>query len=414
MFKAEKNKKCRICDNHKLFVYLNLGNQPPSNSFINSKKIKEKKFSLKVQICENCGLSQLDTIVSAKNIFKDYNYLSSTSKALVDHYKNMTDDILKVVKPDKNSLILDIGSNDGITLQHYNKKKFNLLGIEPSSAANYAIKKGIKTEKIFFNYLNSIKLKKKYKKAKIITATNVFAHNDKIQDFVKGVKEILDQNGAFIIEFPYIDFMLKENFYDTIYHEHYSYLSISPLNYLFERFDLKIFKINRVNIGASGPALRVYVKHSNNLFFKDDGNLRKYITYETRKKFKNKLKYKKFGKKINMINHKLMNIIQKLYKKKIKVGAFGAPAKGNTLLNTLKLNSKYIVAISENNLEKIGKFSPGSKIKIISDEKFNELKIEYALLLSWNYKDFFIKKSEFIKKGGKFIIPFPKPYILSK
>tara|TARA_B110000967_G_C18901773_1_gene576137 strand:- start:11085 stop:12329 length:1245 start_codon:yes stop_codon:yes gene_type:complete len=414
MFKAKKNKKCRICDNHKLFVYLNLGNQPPSNSFINSKKIKEKKFPLKVQICENCGLSQLDTIVSAKNIFKDYIYLSSTSKALVDHYKNMTNDILKVVKPDKNSLILDIGSNDGITLQHYSKKKFNLLGIEPSSAANYAIKKGIKTEKIFFNYLNSIKLKKKYKKAKIITATNVFAHNDKIQDFVKGVKEILDQNGAFIIEFPYIDFMLKENFYDTIYHEHYSYLSISPLNYLFERFDLKIFKINRVNIGASGPALRVYVKHSNNLFFKDDGNLRKYITYETRKKFKNKLTYKKFGKRINMINHKLMHIIQKLYKEKIKVGAFGAPAKGNTLLNTLKLNSKYITAISENNLEKIGKFSPGSKIKIISDEKFNELKIEYALLLSWNYKDFFIKKSEFIKKGGKFIIPFPKPYILSK
>lgn len=414
MFKAKKNRECRICGNHKLFVYLNLGKQPPSNSFINTKRIKEKKFPLKVQICENCGLSQLDTIVSAKNIFKDYVYLSSTSKALVEHYKKMTSDILKIVKPNKNSLIIDIGSNDGITLQHYCRRKFNLLGIEPSSAAIYAIRKGINTEKIFFNYSNSIKLKKKYKKAKIITSTNVFAHNDKIRDFVKGVKEILDTNGVFIIEFPYIDFMLKENFYDTIYHEHYSYLSITPLNYLFNKFGLKIFKINEVSIGASGPALRVYIKHSNNVFFKDDGNLKKYINYETKKKFKNKSTYKKFSKRINTINRKLMNIIKKLNKKKIKVGAFGAPAKGNTLLNTLKLNSRYIIAISENNLEKIGKFSPGSKIRIISDEKFNELKIKYALLLSWNYKDFFIKKSEFIKNGGKFIIPFPKPYIIGK
>ncbi len=294
------------------------------------------------------------------------------------------------------------------------KKKFKVLGIEPSSAAKYAVKKGIKTERIFFNYSNSKKLKNKYNKAKIITATNVFAHNDKIQDFVKGIKEILDLNGAFVIEFPYIDFMLKENFYDTIYHEHYSYLSITPLDYLFRKFDLKIFKINQVNLGASGPALRVFVKHSNNQKFKDDGNLKKYISYEERKKFKKKTTYKKFEKKIKKINIRITKIIKILNQKKIKVGAFGAPAKGNTLLNTLRLNSKSIIAISENNLEKIGKFTPGSKIKIISDEKFNNWKIKYALLLSWNYKDFFLKKSDFIKNGGKFIIPFPRPHIVGK
>ena len=414
MFNSLKNNKCRICNNSKLYVYLDLGKQPPSNSFIKSRSIKEKKFPLKVQICENCGLSQLDTIVSPKSIFKDYVYLSSTSKALVKHYKKMTDDILKIVKPSKDSLIIDIGSNDGITLQHYDKKRFKLLGIEPSSAAKYAIRKGIKTERIFFNYLNSKKLKNKYKKAKIITATNVFAHNDKIQDFVKGIKEILDLDGVFIIEFPYIDFMLKENFYDTIYHEHYSYLSITPLDYLFKKFDLRIFKINQVNIGASGPALRVFIKHTNNQKFIDDGNLRKYLSYETKKKFKKKLTYKKFGERIIKINKKLIKMIKILNKKQIKVGAFGAPAKGNTLLNTLKLNSKNIIAISENNTEKIGKFSPGSKIKIISDEKFIKLKIKYALLLSWNYKNFFLKKSSFIKKGGKFIIPFPKPHIIGK
>ena len=414
MFKSVKNKKCRICDNKNLSVYLDLGKQPPSNSFINSIKKKEQKFPLKVQICENCGLSQLDTIVSAKNIFKDYVYLSSTSKALVNHYKLMTKDIIKTVRPKRGSLIIDIGSNDGVTLQHYNQKKFKVLGIEPSSASKYAIKKGIKTEKIFFNYLNAKKLLRKYNKATIITATNVFAHNHKIQDFVKGIKEILETNGAFIIEFPYIDFMLMDNFYDTIYHEHYSYLSITPLNHLFKKNELKIFKIDQLNVGASGPALRVYITHQKNNKFKDDGNLKKFMSYENKKKFKNKSTYKKFGKKIIQINRLLKKIIIDLNKKKIKVGAFGAPAKGNTLLNTLNLNSKQIVSVSENNLEKIGKFTPGSKIKIVSDETFNKSDIKYALLLSWNYKDFFLKKSDYIKNGGKFIIPFPKPYIRGK
>lgn len=414
MFKAVKNKKCRICDNKNLYVYLNLGKQPPSNSFIKSKKTKEQKFSLKVQICENCGLSQLDTVVSPKNIFKDYVYLSSTSKALVNHYKLMTQDIINTVNPKRKSLIIDIGSNDGVTLQHYNKQKFKILGVEPSSASKYAIKKGIRTEKIFFNSLNARKLIKKYNKASIITATNVFAHNDKIKDFVKGIKEILEYDGAFVIEFPYIDFMLKDNFYDTIYHEHYSYLSITPLNYLFKKFDLKIFKINQLNVGASGPALRVYVTHQKNTKFKDDGNLKKYMSYENKRKFKSKATYEKFGKKIEQINKSLKRIILNLNKKNIKVGAFGAPAKGNTLLNTLNLNSKQIVAISENNSEKIGKFTPESKIEIVSDETFNRSKIQYALLLSWNYKDFFLKKSDYIKNGGKFIIPFPKPHIRGK
>jgi len=414
MFQSKKNVKCRICGNKKLYTYLNLGNQPPSNSFVKSNKIKEKKFPLKVQICEKCGLSQLDTIVSAKNIFNEYLYLSSSSRALVEHYKKMTKDILKVVKPKKKSLLIDIGSNDGITLKNYSKKKFKILGIEPSSAAKYALKNGIRTEQIFFNFKNSKKLKKNYGTASIITATNVFAHNHQIQDFVKGIKYFLNINGVFVIEFPYLDFMIKDKLYDTIYHEHYSYLSITPLEYLFSKFDLKIFKIKKVDLGASGPALRVFVKHSSNLTYKNDGTLKKYLDYEKKKKFKKKDMYNKFKLKIFNHNKVLKKLITDLNKKNYNIGAFGAPAKGNTLLNTLKLNKKKIIAISENNKEKIGMFSPGSKIPIVSDEDFNDMNIDYALLLSWNYKEFFIKNSEFIKNGGKFIIPFPTPKILYK
>ena len=414
MFKSIKNLKCRICNNKKLYTYLDLGYQPPSNSFLKSKHLKEKKFPLRVKICENCGLSQLDTVVSAENIFDEYLYLSSSSKALVDHYKKMTKEILKITKPNINSLIIDIGSNDGITLENYSNKKYNLLGVEPSSAAFYSKKKGIKTEKNFFNFGFSKIIKKKYGLAKIITATNVFAHNHKIQDFVKGIRYLLHDNGVFVIEFPYLDYMLKDKFYDIIYHEHYSYLSITPLNFLFSKYNLKIFRIKKVSIGASGPALRVYIKKENCKKFKDDKNLKKFLNYEKNKKFKNKETYKKFKKDIVEHNYKLKKIILNFRKKGYKVGAFGAPAKGNTLLNTLKLNEKTIVAVSENSKVKIGKYTPGSKIPIISDSEFIKKKINYALLLTWNYLNFFRKKSEFIKNGGKFIVPFPKPRIVSK
>lgn len=411
MFKSKKNISCRICNNNKLYTYLDLGNHPPSNSFILSKKTKENIFPLKVQLCQNCGLSQLDTIVSAKNIFDEYLYLSSSSRALVEHYKKMTKDILKIIKPKKKSLIIDIGSNDGITLKSFPKKKYKILGIEPSSAANYAIKDGIKTEKKFFSHSFSKTLKKKYGTAEIITATNVFAHNDKIQDFVKGVKNILSINGAFIIEFPYLDFMLKEKFFDTIYHEHYSYLSITPLHYLFDNLQLKIYKIQKVSVGASGPALRVYVVHKDSKF-SSQSDLKKYLKYESKEKFKSKQTYNKFRKEVIKSKNSINKIINKLLKNKKKVGGFGAPAKGNTLLNYLKLNAKKITAVSENNSVKIGKYTPGSKIPIVSDKNFDKLQIDYALLLSWNYAKFFIKNSNFIKKGGKFILPFPKPKIV--
>ena len=214
----------------------------------------------------------------------------------------MTTEILKITKP-KRIPILDIGSNDGITLKNYDKKKYNVAGIEPQVPQNTQ-SKHIRTEKIFFNSKN-YEIETKYANAKIITATNVFAHNDKIQDFVNGIRNILDFNGIFV-QNSLFRFYAKKT-YDTIYHEHYSYLSITPLNYLFNKFQLKIFKIT-VNLGASGPALRVYIKHENNKIFKDDGKFKKY-SLRKENNFK-KATYNKFKLKIDKINKKILNIIK--------------------------------------------------------------------------------------------------------
>ena len=411
-FSSKKNINCRICNNDILKTYLDLGDQPPSNSFIKKNELdKEENFSLKIQLCEKCGLSQLDTIVAPSDIFDDYMYLSSTSKALVDHYSQMTKKIVKLFKPQDKDLIVDIGSNDGITLDTYDKNKFKLLGIEPSSAAKISSDKGINTENSFFTYDFSEKLIKKYGYAKIITTTNVFAHIDDIRNFTKGVKNFLDKQGVFIIEFPYLRNMLEDKLFDIIYHEHLSYLSILPLQKLFADFELKIFNIEEVEIGASGPGLRIFVSHLN-ADFRIENIVDNLVEYEEKNKFQSIETYQNFAKEVFLIKDEIEKLILDLSEKKKKIGAFGAPAKGNTMLNFLKKSNSKIIAVADNTPTKIGKLTPGTHIPIVPDKDFNKMEIDYALLLSWNYVDFFVKNTEYIKNNGKFIVPLPKLKIL--
>jgi hypothetical protein len=205
--------------------------------------------------------------------------------------------------------------------------------------------------------------------------------------------------------------MLKNLYFDTIYHEHLSYLSITPLDFLFKKFNLKIFDIQEVNLGASGPAMRVFISNINSKY-KNTKKVKYFLDYEKKKKIFDIKIYNKFEIRVKKIKIKINKIIDDFLKKGYKVGAFGAPAKGNTLLNYLKLKSNKISGIAENNILKINTYSPGSKIKIISDEDFLKTNCKFALLLSWNYVNFFKKNSKFYKQGGKFLIPFPKPRII--
>jgi hypothetical protein len=411
--KSFKVTKCRICDSKEFYQYIDLGNQPPSNSFVKKKHIsKQKKFPLKVILCKVCGLSQLDTVVLSSGIFDDYSYLSSTSKALIKNYEEMVKKITKKFKPKKNDLIIDIGCNDGITLDLYPKKKYSLLGIEPSSASIYAKKKNLNVIKEFFNFKLSQKIKKKSGLAKIITATNVFAHNHDINDFTKGVKNLLDKKqGVFVVEFPYIKDMLNDLYFDTIYHEHLSYFAISPLKFLFQNHGLKIFDYEKTLVGASGPAMRIYVSHIESKY--STSKKINHILNIEKKWGVNKIRaYKKFSNDVKKLKIKLLKIIKKTKLKNKLIGAYGAPAKGNTLLNYLGLKSKQIFSIADNSITKINHYAPGSNIKVISDEEFLETDCKYALLLAWNYADFFLKNSKFILNNGKFILPLPKPKII--
>ncbi len=404
-------KKCRICSSSELVDYLDLGKQPFSNSFLKYKDVKkEKKYPLKLVLCKKCGLSQLSIIPDTNFIFRKYDYLSSSSRILSEHYKKLVKNIVNKFKIKKKDTVLDIGCNDGVLLQHYPKDFKNVIGIEPSDASRHIKQKRIKLIKNFFNYKTSKIYLKKNKKPKIITITNVMAQIHNIKELAKSLKNIIDDESIIIIEFPYLIYMIDKGLFDLIYHEHLSYFSITPLKYLFENYEIKIIDYEKLDIGASGPAIRLFLTRNKSIY-KTEKKVKKQLIYEKKWGIKKISNYFLFKKRVKTKIKKIKNIINFKYKKNFRIGCYTASSKGNTLLNCINIDKKIIKFASENNKKKIGKFTPGSHIKIISDKLFLKKKIDYAILLSWNYKKFFLKKSVFYKRGGKFIIPLPTPHI---
>ena len=403
--------QCRICSSKRLVSYLDLGKQPFSNSFLNFRDIKkEKKFPLTVILCKNCGLSQLSIIPNTKFIFSKYDYLSSSSKALSNHYKKMVENIVKKYEVDSTEAVLDIGCNDGVLLKHYPKGFSNIIGIEPSDASKHIRQKRIKLINKFFNYKTSNEYLKNYKKPKIVTITNVLAQVDNLNELANGLNNIINKQSLIVIEFPYLLHMIDRGLFDLIYHEHLSYFALTPLKFLFRKFGIKIINFEKINFGASGPAIRLFLA-KNDSIYQVSNKVIKQIRHEKVWGIRKIKKYVLFKKIVQTKIDKIKKIVNLKYNQYFRIGCFTASSKGNTLLNCLNLNKKIIKFASENNIKKIGKYTPGTHIKIISDKEFLKMKIDYAILLSWNYKKFFLTKSSFAKSGGKFIIPLPTPHI---
>ena len=404
-------KHCRICSSKKIVNYLDLGKQPFSNSFLNYKDIKkEKKFPLSVVLCKNCGLSQLSIIPNTKFIFNKYDYLSSSSKALSNHYKELVEKLIQKYNILPSDTVLDIGCNDGVLLKHYPKNFSKVIGIEPSDAFKHIKQKRIKSINKFFCYKTSNEYLDKYEKPKIITITNVLAQIDNLNEFAKSLGNIIDEKSLIIIEFPYLLHMINRGLFDLIYHEHLSYFSLTPLKLLFEKFGIIMINFEKLDLGASGPAIRLFLAKKDSVY-QTSNKVVKQIKHEKKWGIEKIKRYKTFEKITKEKISKIKKIIYLKYSQDFRLGCFTASSKGNTLLNCLNLEKKIIQFTSENNCKKIGKYTPGTHIKIISDKDFLKKKIDYAILLSWNYKKFFLTKSLFVKKGGKFIIPLPTPHI---
>ena len=336
-FSSYERETCRICGSSNLYEYLDLGEQPPSNSFVSEDDIlggEELLFPLRIVLCQDCGLSQLKDVVSAANIFDDYLYLASSSTALRNHYIKMVSQLFQRYQIPRGSLVIDIGCNDGILLKAFPTGSYRLLGVEPSSAGKFAKAAGFDVIPEFFDEELATKLRKKIGGAMLITATNVYAHVDDLQSFTSGIKSMLSPEGIYVSEFPYIEDMLKDGYFDTIYHEHLSYFALTPLVQLLKSSGLQAIRVERVSIGASGPALRLFVAHIGSSYVPDP-TVETTLHNEEAWEVKTEKPYVAFANRVAVFKSEFTGKINALNRSGNKVGAFTAPAKGNTLLNYL-------------------------------------------------------------------------------
>ena len=401
--------KCRICKKIINDYFCDLGFTPLANSFIKKKSFikKEKNYPLKVFYCKSCYLPQLPEHVLVKNIFSNYDYFSSYSKSWINHSKKFVDKIIKKQKINKGNKICEIASNDGYLLQFFKKKGFEILGVEPAlNIANKAIKKKIPTVKLFFGYKSAKKIKKTYGVQDLIICNNVYAHVPDILDFTKGLKELISKKGIITLEFPHFLNLVLKNQFDTIYHEHFSYLSLHSVTRILKKFNLVIFKVEKLN--THGGSLRIYVKNKEHKEIIIDKSFKIIYQKEIRSHIFKKYKMLKFREKLKVTKDNFINLLINLRLKKKKIVAYGAAAKGNTFLNYCNIGNSLIDFVVDRNPSKINKFLPGSHLKIFSIDKLKTLSPDYIVILPWNLKNEIIKQIKSSKLKTKFITAIPK------
>ena len=400
--------KCQISNSKSLTSLLFLGYLPPVNTLqkIGSTPKEEISFPAELLYCNKSKLAQLGCIVNKEILFPySYPYTSSTTKILRENFVDLYNDTSKIGDLKKNDLIIDIGSNDGNLLENF-KKKHKVLGITPEKIGKLAIKKGIPTIIDYFNNKIASKVIKRYGKAKIITATNVFAHIDDINKIVKLIKKVLKSDGVFISESHYLLPLIKSVQYDTIYHEHLRYYSLESLNYLFKKHNLQIFNVKE--IPTHGGSIRVYAARKG--AYKVSINVKKQLNKE--KKNLNKQSFEKFRRNVVTSKLNLFSLIKKLKDKNKKIFGVGAPSRASTLINYLGLDQDVVDCVLEiNGSYKIGNYIPGTKIPILNENILTKNKPDYLILFSWHIKNEL--KRNLKRKGfrGKFIIPLPSPKI---
>jgi len=400
---------CQICNSNKLYKFLSLGHQPPADGFLTEEKLTkpEIRYPLDLYFCEECSLVQLGYAPDPSILFTDsFIYTTGSNKELVDNFHSLVEDIVNKLNISPEDLVVDIGSNDGTLLENYLPYNIKVLGIDPSKAAELAIKKNIPT---LMNFFNEELAKSIYGKAKIITATNVFAHVKELDSFMKGIKLLLDDKGIFIEESGYLLDLISKVEYDAIYAEHLRYYSLKPLIYLFNKFDMDVFDAEKIK--THGGSLRVFACKKG--AFPISENILRILKEEEDFGLYSKEIFDSFGEKVISNRNDLRNILFELKKQNKKIMGLGAPAKGNTLLNFCKIGDETIDFLLENGSLKIGTYSPGMHIKVLDEEiLFNENAPDYLLLLIWNIKDIIIPKLRDKGFRGGFIVPVPKPHIL--
>lgn len=404
---------CRFCGTDLSHVFIDLKSSPPSNAYLGRDQLseEEKTYPLKVFVCSECFLVQLPEYKSNKEIFTgDYAYFSSYSSSWLKHAEDYTRMIIERLGLNAQSSVIEIASNDGYLLQYFKKNKIPCLGIEPTeNTANVAIRKGIETIIDFFSSKLAHQLKSRGIQADLIIGNNVLAHDPNLNDMVKGLSIALKENGLITLEFPHLLQLIRNNQFDTIYHEHYSYFSLFSIIRIFKAQNLQI--VDAEELTTHGGSLRIYVRH--NKGFETSEKVKNILKKEEELKLHSMDGYLNFQEQADKIKHTFLSFIEDCKKQAKTIAAYGAAAKGNTLLNYCGIKNDAIAFVADASPAKQNKYLPGSKIPIVSEEKIKMHKPDYIIILPWNLKEEISKQLEYVRSwGGQFVIPIPELEII--
>lgn len=406
---------CRFCQNKVTNEFIDLINSPPSNSYLTKEQLNEPEvyYPLKVMVCNHCFLVQVDEYKKSEDIFNsDYAYFSSYSTSWLAHSKRYAEMMVERFGFDKQSLVVEVASNDGYLLQYFKEKSIPVLGIEPTAnTAAVAIEKGVPSVIDFFGVRLASTLVKEKQKADLLLGNNVLAHVPDINDFVGGIKLLLREKGVVTMEFPHLYQLVKNNQFDTIYHEHFSYLSFFTVQQIFEHHGLVMFDVEE--IPTHGGSLRIFAKHQADNTKVITDNVQKLLDKEKAVGMNTLKYYEGFQKKVDKIKLDLLDFLLSQKKQGKKVVAYGAAAKGNTLLNYCGIKNDLIDFVVDASPHKQGKYLPSSHVPIVKEKEIKELEPDYVLILPWNIKQEIINQLNYIKDwDGQFVVPIPQLTII--
>jgi SAM-dependent methyltransferase len=404
---------CRLCGARLKETFVDLGMSPLANSYLQREHLSaiEPFYPLHARVCECCYLVQLDEVASPATIFHDYAYFSSFSDTWLKHAADYTAQMVTRFGLDSSSTVVEVASNDGYLLQYFRARGIPILGIEPAvNVADVAQQKGIPTLVKFFGTETAKELVRADTRADLLIANNVLAHVPDLNDFVGGLKLVLKPHGVITMEFPHVLHLIQENQFDTIYHEHLYYLSLFPVATLLGRHGLTLYDVEQ--LPTHGGSLRIYVRHEEDLTKPITEGVRYVQSLEEGAGLTRLDTYQQFKGQVQDTKRKLLELLTTVKDQGRTIVGYGAPAKGNTLLNYCGIQTDVVSFTVDRSPHKQGRFLPGTHIPIEHPDRIRQVRPDYVFILPWNLKEEIMQQLAYIRDwGGQFLVPIPAPRI---
>lgn len=404
---------CRFCDKQEIYKFLDLGTMALANSFLTAEELaagQEAKYPLDVYFCEKCGLVQIGCVVPPDALFKEYIYFSATSDLVHKHAAYLAQSFKARFGLTFQSRVVEIASNDGTVLSYFQKAGVKVLGVEPAvNIAKVAVEAGIETCNVFFHAETAAHLKQSFGPVDVILARHVFAHVPEIHSFVRGLKTLLAPNGVVAIEAPYLIDFVEKNEFDTVYHEHYSYLSVRSMNHLFNSYGMELIDAERVAIHGGSIIYFIGQRGAHAV----SATIAELVAAEKAKGLDEVATYTDFARRVTKVREDTLTLLRELKSQGKRIAAYGAPAKGNTFLNYCGIGPGLVEYTVDKSPYKQNLYTPGMHLPVYHPDKLAQDMPDYVLLLAWNFADEIIaQQSLYLEKGGRFIQAIPEVRIL--